>query len=746
MNMKWNREFRRRIKPAVALGAVALAGGAFGWAEDQNAVPTAFSTPAPDGSAAEPVTPVEPPPTRLPEVVVTGDNGYAREKVSSPKYTEPLRNIPQTITVIPKEVIKDQGADSLRQVLRNVPGISMQAGEGGVPAGDNLSIRGFNARTDFYSDGMRDLGGYFRDSFNLESVEVSKGPSSASAGRGSTGGSINQVSKWPTLETDYNASFGIGTDDYKRTTVDANQVVDAEKGTSIRVNALWHENDVPRREAVENKRWGVAPSIAFGLGTPTRLVLGYYHLSQDNIPDYGIPWVPETNTALPGFRGRPAPVGFDNFYGLVERDYERTTNDVFTAKLDHDFNESLSINNITRASDTDRESVITAPRFVNTSTTTLNRQFQSRDQEDKIVANQTNLLAKFKTGFIQHDVVVGAEFSREEQQNFARTAPAAATADLFAPNPYTAFPGGIRRTGTRNEATADSAAVYLFDTFKFGEKWELPAGVRWESFDVHFTSATPDVPSVRFDRTDRMLSGRAGLVFKPTDRGSIYAGYGTSFNPSAEGLTSGFNAALSLVEPEKSKSYEVGTKWDLFRRRLAASLAFFRTVKTNARTPGASPSEPPTVLQGEQRVEGVEIGASGNLTRNWQLFSGATFMESEIEKSNTAAEVGNEISNTPKSSYSIWTTYQFPSKLNIGGGAQYVSSRYGNNTNTREVGSYVTYDAMVSYPVSDRVTLRVNGYNLSDEEYFDSLGGGHLIPGAGRSATVTADVKFGPRS
>jgi catecholate siderophore receptor len=743
------RSPKLHLRPAIAFGAAAIMGVSLGWAEEDpmTSSPVNISSPVINQPIASEPVPVETiPVSTLPEVVVTGEGEYRREKVSSPKYTEPLRNIPQTITIIPKEVMQDQGATSLRQVLRNVPGISMQAGEGGVPAGDNLSIRGFNARTDFYSDGMRDLGGYFRDPFNLESVEVSKGPSSVTAGRGSTGGSINQVSKWAEMNPIYDGSLGFGTDNYKRGTFDVNVPVNEADGTAVRVNAMWHENDTPRRDAIDNQRWGLAPSVAFGLGTPTRLTLGYYHLAQDNTPDYGIPWVPETNTALAGYRGRPAPVDLNNFYGLKDRDYEKTVSDVLTAKFDHDFNESLSLNDIARSGQTTRDSVITSPRFVSDSTTTVNRQLQSRDQEDDIVANQLNLTAKFKTGFVSHDAVLGSEISRESQLNFLRSGPTATPADLYDPNPYTPYAGPVRRNGTSNEAIAESMAFYLFDTFKVGQKWEIPTGLRWESYGVRFTSSTVGTSTpVKFDRTDRMLSGRAGLVFKPTDTGSIYAGYGTSFNPSAEGLTSGFNAALALLDPEESKSYEVGTKWDLIRRRLAGSLAFFRTEKTNARTPGVNPGDTPTVLQGKQRVDGVEIGASGNLTRNWQLFSGATFMTSEVLESNTPAEVGKEIINTPNSSYSIWTTYQFPTKLEIGGGVQYVSSRYGNATNTRQVGSYTTYDAMASYPINDRATLRLNVNNISNEEYYDSLGGGHVIPGAGRSATLTTDIKFGPK-
>ena len=264
-------------------------------------------------------------PTVMPEVVVRGQqdaSAYRAETVALPKYTEPLLNVPQTITVVPQAVIQEQGATTLRDVLRNVPGISIQAGEGGVPAGDNLSIRGFNARTDLFIDGVRDIGGYSRDSFNFEQVEVVKGPASAYSGRGSTGGSINIETKTPRQNAFYRGEAGVGTDNYKRFTIDLNQPIlalwpkpslsttssgkelkpiaptESEPTVAVRLNAMWTESDIADRDEAGGRRWGVAPSISFGLGTPTVFTFTYMHMDQDNVPDYGIPWVAATNNVL----------------------------------------------------------------------------------------------------------------------------------------------------------------------------------------------------------------------------------------------------------------------------------------------------------------------------------------------------------------------------------------------------------------------------------------------------------------
>ncbi|MPY87841.1 MAG: TonB-dependent siderophore receptor [Luteitalea sp.] len=664
-------------------------------------------------------------------------------RTASPKYTEPLRDVPQTITVIPEAVFEAQGATTLRDVLRNVTGISIAAGEGGVPAGDNLTIRGFSARTDIFIDGVRDFGGYARDPFNLEQVEVTKGPASAYAGRGSTGGAVNLTTKTPHLGPSYTAAFGGGTDAYRRGTIDVNQPIDGlGAGTSLRLNAMWTDAEVPGRDAVENQRWGVAPTLAFGLGTPTRVTVGYTHLAQDNVPDYGVPWVPGDNEALAEYADQPAPVDFRNFYGLTHRDDEDVVTGVATAQVEHDVNASLTLRSLTRYGRTRRDSIITAPRFASSDSTDIRRtDWKSRDQTDAIVATQTNLMARFRTGAIGHALTSGLELSSETEENHSRieTGPTPPSTDLFRPNPDDPYTGSIVRTGELTEADAASAALYAFDTVNVGEHWELSGGVRWDRFDVDYTPSTGETT----ERTDTMASWRGGVVYKPTPDGSIYLGYGTSFNPSAEGLSlSTGGGALAHVEPEKSRSYEVGTKWEAFGSRVSLNAALFRTDKTNARTEGLNPGDPPFVLDGEQRVSGVELGAAGNLTNAWRVFGGYTYMQSEITQSNEADEVGNAFGNTPDHSFSLWTSYRLPWDVEVGAAAQYVGDRFNNSSGARVAPSYRVFDAMAAYHVSDHLTLRLNVSNLANERYIDRVGGGHFIPGPGRSAALTTSVAF----
>src|SRR5688572_1533055 len=456
-------------------------------------------------------------------VAVTGEG----PAMTSRKFTEPLRDIPQTITVVPASVIQAQGATTLRDVLRNVTGISIQAGEGGVPAGDNLSIRGFSARTDFFIDGVRDVGGYSRDPFNVEQVEVVKGPSSSIAGRGSTGGVINLATKTPHLGATRNLSLGVGSSDFKRGTLDVNQPIVGLDGAAFRLNAMWNDADTPGRDAVMNQRWGIAPSLAFGIGTPTRVTVDYAHLDQHNVPDYGIPWVPNTNVPLREYADQAPPVDFSNFYGLTSRDYEDTTTDVATGRVEHEFNASFRLRSVIRAGRTKRDSLITAPRFESNNSTAIRRtDWKSRDQFDGIVSSQTDLTSRFRTGTIGHTVVAGVEVARETSDNWNRieTGGTQPSTDVFIPDYATPYTSRLLRDGAVNGANAGSAAVFAFDTLQLGPKFELSGGVRWDRFSLDYRTVDAGGRESLFDRTDNMVSWRGGAVYKPRPNGSVYVG------------------------------------------------------------------------------------------------------------------------------------------------------------------------------------------------------------------------------
>ena len=676
-------------------------------------------------------------------VEIRGSNA---EIVSSPKYTEPLRDTPQTITVISKDVIEQQAATTLRDVLNNIPGITITAGEGGTPAGDNLTIRGFSARNDIYVDGVRDLGPQSRDPFNLEQVEVVKGPSSAFTGRGSTGGTINLVSKLPNLRRSFSGSVTAGNANTKRVTGDVN--LPLTDSIAFRLNAMVHESGFPGREVVQNRRWGLAPSIFFGLGRPTRFDVSYFYIEQDNTSDYGIPWVPAGNNVLVDHRNRPAPVPRSTFYGFLDRDKEKLRSDLATFRFEHDFNDSLTARNQFRYGYSRRDSIATPPRFNDDNSTLIKRELRSWITNDDIWDNQTDFTWRFRTGDIEHSAVFGTGLSYEKTHRVFRTGPNALTT-LLAPNPNDVYTGTIVINPVEAELVAKSVAGYFFDTVKLDQQWQIVGGLRWDRFDASGVNVATSTSNILFpiDRTDNIISGRAAVVYKPFEFGSVYASFGTSANPSLEGLL--YSPADVRTDPEKTRTLEVGTKWELFSNRLLLSGAVFRVEKANARTPSLIAGEPPT-LDGDQRIDGIEFSATGNITRNWQIFSGYTFLDSEIVRSNTAptiidgvpiSEVGKQLVNTPRNSFNLWTTYRLD-KLFLGGGPRYVGKRYGNNINTRFVDSYWVVDTMMSYQLTKNIDLRLNMNNLADKFYIDRIGGGHIVPGAGRSILVSTGFNF----
>ena len=719
----------RKAAAAVAGCALWMASGAH--AADVNAA-------ADSAEAAQPADPENE------SIVVTGE----RYRINTLNSRLPdVRDAPQSISIIPREIIEQQAATTLNDVLRNVSGISMAAGEGGGgPAGDNLTLRGFGARNDIFVDGIRDFASYTRDTFNVEQVEVVKGPASAQTGRGSTGGYINLFSKQPQARTFVAGTAGLGLPSYERATVDVNiggQQLGLGGGTALRVNALYHDAGTPGRDHVETHRIGIAPSIALGLGTSTRAILSYFRLEQDNVPDYGIPFIPVTNThpALQDHLNQPAPVDYDNYYGLLERDFDETKVNIATFALEHDLTEGIRLANSTRYGHAVRDSLFSAPRLQTASSTQVTPQPQSRDTVDKILLNQSNVFAKFDTGGIRHDAIAGIELSWEKSRNQLRSVTSSPVTDLFDPDPERPWAGTLTDLpGEVVRAETDTVAAYVFDTVHFNDRLLLTGGLRWERNKSEFNPApsqiNANVQPIR--RKDSYLTWRAGLTYKPMPSLSLYVGAGTSINPSIENLTQTTpNQSLGDLKPEKSRTYEVGAKWDGFGGRLLLTTALFRTDKTNARTAEVA-GDPAQVLEGKQRVDGFEFGATGRITERWQLIGSYTYLDSEVRDSNTPAEIGHRLGNVPRHSGSLWTLYKLPMGVELGGGVRYVGGRYTNISATRRhVGDYWVADATVGYDISKQMSLRVNLFNILDERYADQLGGGHFVPGAGRSGVAT---------
>lgn len=670
--------------------------------------------------------------------------------ISSSKFGDSLIDIPQTVTVVPRTVIDAQGATTLRDVLRNVPGVTMQAGEGGggLP-GDTMTIRGFSASSDIFIDGVRDVGAYARDAFNLEQVEVIKGPSSTFGGRGSTGAAVNLATKTPQLRSMEEGSVAFGTAGMQRTTIDVNErLTPLGNGAAVRFNAMWQDAGVPGRDVVNNGSWAIAPSLALGLASRTRLSLGYQHVTQDNVPDYGLPWGastdPVTGEEFPtgAFEATPA-IPQTNFYGLERYDFEHISNDVATLRVDRDLSSRGSIANITRYGETFRDSAITAPR-------PPNRQLQRREMRNEAFANQTALSLGFGTGSLRHEISAGIEAARELtfSRNSAQSTNQPLT-NIRTPNPSDLPFGAMPAiTGNPGETTTATFGGYLFDTLSLSDAWQVTGGVRVDRSDVDYeltTLATGELTNLA--RTDTETSWRAGVVYKPNAGASIYAGYGTSFNPASDAGNAGsaLSAADTAVnnvnlEPERSRNFEVGTKWAAFEQRLAVTGAVFRTEKTNARTRNLN--NEPYVLAGRQRVQGVELGVSGQIASGWTSFASFAVLDSEIIDSANPTEQGRDLALTPQKTASVWTSWQVRPRISVGGGAQFMDAIFRNTTTDLKVPSYWLVNAMASYEINSHLSLRFNATNLTDETYVDRVGGGHYVPGPRRAVQLTTSVGF----
>jgi catecholate siderophore receptor len=670
---------------------------------------------------------------------------------SLPKLTEPLVDTPQSIDTISEQLLKDRAVTNLNDALRSVPSITIGAGEF-KSLGTSPTIRGFVARTDMFIDGQRDIGDYYRDPFNMEEIQVLEGPASILFGRGSTGGVINQVSKMPGLTGFISGALTLGTDLTRRATVDIDEPLpDLGPGAAMRITAMGHDSKVAGRDVAEQSRYGFAPSLALGLGTPTRLTFSYFHQLADDVPDYGLPY----------FGTQPANVPRQNFYGFTS-DYLKTGTDIATMKVEHDFMDGITVRNQLRYAYYTENFRFTEPLIAATiplttplSSVMVTRNVNSGVGTQTMLWDQADGTVHFDTGFVQHTLVAGIEGGRETAKPEFDNSTGVPSVPLLAPNPNVPFTATSTFPRFKTDTGADSFAAYALDTLKLDPQWEVSGGVRWDYFglvykDQNFSTTTPGLVT-RTDnipRIDRMFSYRGSLVYKPETNGSVYFSYGTSFNPSGEELSfvtssRSFNISNADLSPERNKNIEVGTKWDLFNNRLALTGAVFRAEKDNARVPDPT-NAVLNVLAGDFRVDGFELGATGRITENWQIQAGYSYLDSHVIKSAAgAAPVGSPLMNTPKDSFTVWTTYVLGDGFEIGGGGRYVSSQFTQNVPPiKTVPSFWTFDMMGKYALSEKLSLQLNVTNVFDKYYYDQLHFFHVVPGAGRTALLSMNFNY----
>jgi catecholate siderophore receptor len=698
-----------------------------------------------------------------------------KREPKDPTFVAPLVDTPRSVTVIPQQIIEQTAATSLQDILRTSPGITFGAGEGGQPLADRPFIRGQSSGNNIFVDGIRDTGGQQREVFNLEQVEVIKGPDSVYSGRGSGGGSINLGSKAPRLQNFIRGSAGAGTDSYARGTVDANWQVSPT--AAMRLNLMAAQGDVAGRDSVDFDKWGVAAAVAVGLGTPTTVTASYYHLDSDQMPDYGIPLYTKLGGAT---APRPDASGildvpYDSFYGLKARDYLTNTVDTLTLDVEHRFSDTLALRNVTRWSQTLNDYIVTNPGDGGNAQNIggvwwMKRGLKSRWNPTETLANVTDLHGSFLTGSIKHNFDIGLEVSSEKNENASYTVttlsgtacPAPLTGfdctPVYNPNPNDPWTGTVTR-GLVSDTDTDSLGVYAFDSISFGEKFIVNLGLRWDDYSVDALNASGTVAAPVYTPVSSswdFVNYQVGLVYKPTPNTSLYASYATSSTPptisagdqNGGGGTGTGNLATTLLDPEEADSFEIGAKANLFNDRLALSSALFKTVRKNAQIQ----TEPGVYEQaGEAEVQGLELGVSGNVTDKWQVFGGYTWMDSELTKgAYNNVNVGDELANTPEHSASLFTTYRLMPKLSLGGGVYYVGKSFGGNQGGAGGGgnriyapAYTRVDMFASYDITDRASLQLNVQNAGDEEYISRTNGVHHADVApGRSAILTLNLRY----
>ncbi|TPW35028.1 TonB-dependent receptor [Oecophyllibacter saccharovorans] len=689
-----------------------------------------------------------------------------------------ILHTPRTIDVIPHALMVQENVRSLDQALKNVPGITSSVGEGaGGLSGDQFLIRGFAAQNDIYEDGLRDFGVYTRDSFNYEAVNVIKGPSSEIFGNGTTGGAINIVTKTPRLNNREHVDFDGGSAMYFRGMVDVNRQL--SDTSAFRVEGVVNSNNVVGRDKVFSHRWGIAPSLAFGLGTDTTLLLQIMHQSGDGKPDYGVPVVPGADHI-----GRPVTqmgIPRSNWYGK-DQDHDRTQDTMETVRLKHRFNDHLVFHNDLRFGEYGRDFEASKAAcgaacarallagepqdgWVSRATggggpgKNVGGAPQPYKQDSWSFQDVASTVYDFRTGPLRHQLVGGfdIEYVHDQRHQYTFLTPIPA-ANLLHPDadvgPLVKVRGDNAR-GWRNLVNlpglgqkADSsgyafdAGIFLYDQIWFTQAWSLKGGFRWDRWQTGYnaTGGNPADPNSHFNNTTNVINPTASLMYMPTARQTYYFTYATSTTPTGMYVTSGavpIRPPGQLInKPEHATLFELGAKISAFHDRMGFTASLFRLTKDNALS--ADPATGQTISTGAtQRNQGLELSVSGNPTRNWNISATYALYDPRTLKSQSPNQIGKMMQYVPHNQATLWTAYRLwpntPWNVMVGGGVTWRQRVWLDLPNTARVPANVEFDAMIEHRISRHWRLSLNGYNLANRLNYGSLFVNRVTPAPGRA-------------
>lgn len=752
------------------------------------------TTDAPAAATADAATPAAP---VLEEVTVIGlaiDSNpnaqpgvpYKARTSGDERHPRPLAETPKTITVVTKTAIEDSGYTDLRQILDAQPGITLGTGENGNAFGDRYIIRGQEARSDVFIDGLRDPGMTTRESFAIEQVEISKGPSSSFAGRGTAGGAVNSISKLASPFADFaKLSVGVGSDQYTRVTADGNKAV--SETLALRVNALHAYQEVPDRAPADRERQGLAVSSIWQPVDKLELMLDYYGLRAEDKPDLG--------NYLQGTYPNRKPA--DNVPAYAQaQDFLRSDVDILTARMKYRFNEDVRLTNIARHGKTDNEYVVTGARSATTGVNNPGGQYPTATlsthsgwQDVDYLANQTNLFINKELFGKSHEFIVGLEYTDHQvlKGNFtsSNSGQNCHTGTATSPNAWCIFDASgkpvnglntlmnrqITRNGWNNDWQITTTALSLMDTVDLTDKLIMFAGVRADHFD--FNLAVRNLSTLvitRYDYSDTLINSHLGLSYRFTPELVGYASYASAMDINGgeadAGTNSGYGGAIILdgeiagADPERSQNIELGVKWDVFNRQLLLTGAVFQITKDDVME-GNGYSTTGTFNSAKNRVRGVELGASGVILDRIEIQAGVTAMEAEILKSATPLRVGKTLSNFAELSGSVQLGYKLTENLTVGGAVKYEGERYAGQPDTapgmitdtsspyygqysQPIPAYTVYDLFARYRANKQLSLRANVGNVSNEDYYLAgyQSGSFLYKGDARNIRFTLDYDF----
>lgn len=660
-------------------------------------------------------------------VTITDIAAYGVSSISSATKTlTALRDIPQSISIVTKEQIRDQSMSSVADVVAYVPGITAHQGENNR---DQLVIRGNNTSADFFLNGVRDDVQYYRDLYNVERVEALKGPNSMMFGRGGGGGVINRVTKEAGFSSLREITLQGGSFANKRFTGDFDQPLGNK--LAFRVNGLY-ENSDSFREGVGLERYGVNPTATLILGPKTAVKVSYEHFYDRRVADRGIP----------SFQGRPVDVPIETFFGDPNNSTARARVNLTSASVDHQAGR-FNIRNRTMFGDYDRFYQNYVPGAVTANKQSVSISAYNNAAKRRNLFNQTDVTFTASTGSIRHNFVAGAEVGRQLTDNFRQTGFFHNTAtSILAPlsNATIDTPVTFRQNATdaNNHIRTNLAATYVQDQVEINRYLQVVSGVRFDYFDLNFHNHRNNQ---ELRRIDRLVSPRAGVIVKPVTELSVYANYSVAYLPSSGDQFSSLTTITQQVKPEKFSNYELGAKWDI-RRNLVLTTAVYRQDRTNTRA--TDPNDPARILQtGSQRTNGYEFGLNGRLTSKWSVAGGYAYQDAFITSATILAAKGAQVGLVPHHSFSLWNNYKVHPRLGLAMGIIHRSDMFASFDNTVVLPGYTRADAAVFFSFNERWRLQANLQNLFDTNYYlNADGNNNISPGAPRGARVALIARF----